>query len=66
MLSSYTANYEVELPEAYYLLALAFELSGQEQQAVETYWQMWRDFPDDSFAIMAVVNWCPPSRKQPG
>ena len=53
MLSSYTANYEVELPEAYYLLALAFELSGQEQQAVETYWQMWRDFPDDSFAIMA-------------
>lgn len=53
MLAYYTANYEVELPETYYLLALAYELSGQEQQAVETYWQLWRDFPDDSFAIMA-------------
>lgn len=53
MLSYYTANYQVELPETYYLLALAYELSGQEQQAVATYWQLWRDFPDDSFAIMA-------------
>jgi hypothetical protein len=53
MLSYYTANYEVELPEVYYLLALAYELSGQEQKAVETYWQLWRDFPEDTFAIMA-------------
>ncbi|MCB8949533.1 MAG: hypothetical protein H6653_16115 [Ardenticatenaceae bacterium] len=53
MLSYYIANYEVEFPEAYYLLALAYELSGQEQEAVETYWQLWRDFPEDSFAIMA-------------
>lgn len=53
MLSYYTANYEVELPEVYYLLALAYELSGQEQQAVETYWQLWHEFPDDSFASMA-------------
>ncbi|MBK8900339.1 MAG: tetratricopeptide repeat protein [Anaerolineaceae bacterium] len=53
MLSYYTANYEANLSEAYYLLALAYELSGQEQQAVETYWQLWHDFPEDSFAIMA-------------
>lgn len=53
MLSYYIANYQVELPEIYYLLALAYDLSDQEQKAVETYWQLWRDFPDESFAIMA-------------
>jgi hypothetical protein len=53
MLSYFTTNYEVELPETLYLLAVAYELSGQDQQAVETYWQLWRDFPDSSFAAMS-------------
>ena len=53
MLSYFATNYEVELPETLYLLALAYELSGQEQEAVDTYWQLWRDFPESSFAVMA-------------
>lgn len=53
MLSYYLANYEVEMSEVRYLLALAYELSGQEQRAVETYWKLWHDFPESSFAVMA-------------
>ncbi len=29
-----------------YLLGLSYELSGQPEQAVQAYWQLWRDFPE--------------------
>lgn len=39
-------------PEINYLLGLAYELAGQYDRAIETYWQLWHDYPDSSFALM--------------
>ena len=36
-----------------YLLGLAYELSGDEANAVQTYWQLWHDYPDSPYAILA-------------
>ncbi len=40
-------------PRLFYLLALAYELTGDETNAVQTYWQLWRDHPDSPYALMA-------------
>jgi hypothetical protein len=37
----------------HYLLALAYELTGDETAAVQTYWQLWHDFPHSPYALMA-------------
>lgn len=36
-----------------YLLALAYELSGDEAQAVQIYWQLWYDSPGSPYALLA-------------
>lgn len=36
-----------------YLLGLSYELSGDERQAVKTYWELWRDYPETPYALMA-------------
>jgi len=36
-----------------YLLGLAYELSGDEHNAVKTYWQLWRDYPDSPYTLIA-------------
>jgi len=41
------------LPRYFYLCGLTYELSGDTQMAAETYWQIWRDFPDSHYAQMA-------------
>ncbi len=47
----------VEQPdrESYYtyLLALAYDLTGDEASAVQTYWQLWRDYPESPYALIA-------------
>lgn len=40
-------------PRYYYLCGLSFELSGDVQKAVEIYWQLWRDYPNTPYALMA-------------
>jgi tetratricopeptide (TPR) repeat protein len=41
------------IPRSSYLLALAYELTGDEAAAVQTYWQLWQDFPHSPYALMA-------------
>ena len=36
-----------------YLLGLAYELMGDERAAVEVYWNLWQDFPESGYALMA-------------
>lgn len=42
-----------DLPRYIYLCALTYELSGDEQKAAEIYWQLWHDFPESHYALMA-------------
>jgi len=37
----------------YYLCGLSFELSGDQQKAVEIYWEIWHDFPNSPYALLA-------------
>jgi len=41
------------LPWLWYMLGLAYELEGMADQAVKTYWQLWHDYPESPYAIMA-------------
>jgi len=40
-------------PRLMYLLGLAYELSGDELNAVKTYWQLWHDYLDNPYTLMA-------------
>ncbi len=40
-------------PRLLYLLGLAHELSGNERDAVQAYWQLWHDYPDNPYTLMA-------------
>lgn len=40
-------------PRLLYLLGLAHELSGHEREAVQAYWQLWHDYPDSPYTLMA-------------
>jgi hypothetical protein len=39
-------------PYALYLLGLAYELSGDTNQAVQTYLQLWREYPDNPASLI--------------
>jgi hypothetical protein len=36
-----------------YLLALSYELTGEEAKAVQIYWQLWHDDPGSAYAVLA-------------
>jgi hypothetical protein len=36
-----------------YLLGLAYELSGDEVNAVQTYWKLWHDYPESPYSLLA-------------
>jgi tetratricopeptide (TPR) repeat protein len=36
-----------------YLLALTYELSGDERNAVQTYWQLWQQYPNSYYTLIA-------------
>jgi hypothetical protein len=36
-----------------YLLGLAYELTGDEANAVKTYWNLWHDYPETAYARLA-------------
>ena len=39
--------------ELFYRLGLAYDLAGDAQDAVQTYWQVWQGFPDTPYGLMA-------------
>lgn len=41
------------LPRYFYLCGLTYELSGDKQTAAELYWQIWHDFPESPYSLMA-------------
>ena len=41
------------LSYTYYVAGLSYELSGNTQKAAEIYWQIWHDFPESHYALMA-------------
>jgi hypothetical protein len=45
-------EHEDFFPRLYYLLGLAFELMGDDQSAVNAYWQLWRDYPASPYVLM--------------
>lgn len=40
-------------PKLSYLLGLAYEVTGDEANAVQTYWTLWRKYPESPYAVMA-------------
>ena len=40
-------------PYAMYLLGLAYEQSGDSDNAVRAYWQLWHDYPTNPYSIAA-------------
>ena len=45
--------YTLEFPRYLYLFGLSYELVGEPQKAAETYWHLWREFPNSQYALMA-------------
>ncbi len=43
-------------PDGYYLLGLAYELTGDEGNAVQAYWQILHEYPDTAYARMAQAK----------
>ena len=41
------------LARYYYLCGLSYELAGDRQSAAKIYWQLWHDFPESQYALMA-------------
>lgn len=41
------------LPYTYYISGLSYELSGNGQKAAQVYWQLWHDYPESPYALMA-------------
>jgi hypothetical protein len=46
-------GYGIDWPRLHYLLALAYELTGEADKAVAAYWQLWHDYPDSPYSLMA-------------
>jgi hypothetical protein len=44
--------YEDKEPHVYYLLGLAYELTGDRENAVKTYWQLWKDYPESPYVLI--------------
>ena len=43
-------------PRILYLLGLAYELSGDAQNAVQTYWNLWHNYPESAYARLAQAK----------
>lgn len=48
-----SSYYTREFPRYLYLFGLSYELADQSQKAAEVYWQLWHDFPNSQYALMA-------------
>ncbi len=44
------------IPRPFYLLGLAYELSGDEANAVDAYWTLWQTFPESPYALLAQAK----------
>jgi tetratricopeptide (TPR) repeat protein len=43
-------------PRIFYLLGLAYELAGDTQNAVQTYWELWHNYPESAYARLAQAK----------
>jgi len=39
-----------------YLLGLAYELTGDNSNAIQTYWELWHDYPESAYARLAQAK----------
>ncbi len=37
----------------YYLAGLAYQMAGDDQKAAQIYWQLWHDYPESPYALIA-------------
>lgn len=44
--------YEDKEPYVCYLLGLAYELTGDRENAVKAYWQLWKDYPESPYVLI--------------
>ena len=44
------------IPRTLYLLGLAYELDGDEINAVHTYWGLWQNYPESPYALLAQAK----------
>ena len=44
------------IPRSLYLLGLAYELSDDETNAVDTYWSLWQTYPESPYALLAQAK----------
>jgi hypothetical protein len=44
---------ELDCAKFVYILGLTYELTGDENSAIDTYLQLWREYPDSPYTIMA-------------
>ena len=45
-----------DMPRMLYMLGLAYELSGDEAQAVQAYWELWHNYPESGYARLAQAK----------
>jgi hypothetical protein len=50
------AWWQTTLPKTLYLLGLAHEIEGNEEQAVAVYWRLWHEYPISPYALMAAAK----------
>jgi len=48
--------YGYSLPEYLFYLAWAYELTGDQASAAQTYWQLWQSYPDSVYALIAFAH----------
>jgi tetratricopeptide (TPR) repeat protein len=58
LLQGLLANYPKydNTPRIMYLLGLAYELAGDTQNAVQTYWELWHNYPESAYARLAQAK----------
>lgn len=48
-----------DIKQNYYLAGLAYQLAGNDQKAAQIYWQLWHDYPESPYALMARAKLVP-------
>jgi hypothetical protein len=43
-------------PRLLYLLGMAYDMTNNNEQAVQTYWELWQDYPDNPYAQLAMFK----------
>lgn len=62
--AQYDCSHQVNwyIPRLHYLLGIAYELNGEPDKALTTYYELWRDEPDTIFGMAASLKLGPVSK----